>query len=168
MKAFRFSLFRLIATGLVCLVLGVGVGYTYATTKTEPLLNHVLQAHLNSPDAFNQHDMEHHSVTLEIACRGNAFMDADKLLGSLVEIGYSLPANVSEEVKGHLDAMLYVTLGQAREEVSCIKEGLAFGYEDDLIETLRASVELAELRGLGDSVAEIGLDVITVLEQAYP
>jgi hypothetical protein len=118
--------------------------------------------------ATMQHDAPNLAIQAEKPCRSGAFMDADKILGAVLEANTLLPAKASEGAKKQLDFILFVTLKQAKEEAHCIAGIVPSGYEQTFIETLQKSIALARARQLSPDLIKIAQDAISVLKAGKP
>jgi len=95
-------------------------------------------------------------------------MDADKILGSVINISQRLPSDAAVGVWLDLDSILYTTVMQAASEVHCVAGGLRHGYEQPLARTLRHAASLARVRKLDTKVAETAERTALITEVNQP
>jgi hypothetical protein len=129
-------------------------------------------AHSNSPAAHAAHAHAPAplpaNTSLAAACRQNAFVDADKILGSVQNISRALPPSTLAGVRLDLDSILYVALLQAQAEAHCVAGGLRHGYEQVYAQTLRGAGALARERALAPEVAGIAENTAALIEKNRP
>jgi hypothetical protein len=97
------------------------------------------------------------------ACRAGAYLEADRILGSVVGASLALPPDTPPAVRTELDSILYTGLQQARSEVHCVAGVLTHGYDRAYAETVEKAVTLARQRKLSKDVVALGEDVIAAL-----
>lgn len=97
------------------------------------------------------------------ACRAGAYLEADRILGSVVGISLALPPDTPPAVYTELDSILYTGLQQARSEVHCVAGVLTHGYDKAYAETIEKAVMLARQRKLSKDVIALGDEVIASL-----
>jgi hypothetical protein len=97
------------------------------------------------------------------ACRTGAYLEADRILGSVIGASLALPADTPPAVRMELDSILYTGLQQAKSEVHCVAGVLTHGYDRAYAETIEKAVMLARQRELSKDVVALGEDVIAEL-----
>jgi hypothetical protein len=98
-------------------------------------------------------------------CRTGAFLEADRILGSVINISRLLPANTPEGARAELDSILYTALQQAHSELHCVAGVLTHDFDRAFAETIRRAVALAQQRKLSRDVVALGEEVAMKLEQ---
>jgi hypothetical protein len=98
------------------------------------------------------------------SCRMGAFLEADRILGSVVNISRLLPPDTPEGARAELDSILYTALQMARSELHCVNGVLTHGFDRSFAETTRRAVGLAKARNLSKDVVTLGEEVIAQLE----
>jgi hypothetical protein len=122
------------------------------------------------PRAAVKADMNHNAEQVRpnsqtsSRCRGGAFVEASKLVNSLVQMAKDLPPQTPKSVYAELDTMLYTVLTQARGEVHCVAGGLQFGYEKAYAGIMRYGAALARARGLPQKVVQQAQETAQLLE----
>ena len=97
-------------------------------------------------------------------CRPGAYMEADRILGSLVLISRKA-GDMGREVQDELDSILYTALQQAGTEVHCVAGKLTHGFDQSLFMTADQATRLAQQRGLSKDVVELGERLTIALSQ---
>jgi hypothetical protein len=97
------------------------------------------------------------------ACRSGAFVEASRIVNSVVEIAQALPANTPERTRAELDTVLYTALKQAKSEVHCVTGGLSYGYERSYAAVISRGIALARSRQLSSDVLDLGDSVVAAL-----
>jgi hypothetical protein len=140
---------------IVIAIGSVALGATSTWLLTQPSKTHDMTT--------MQHTMTPNSRA-KPACRNNAFLDADKLIGAVLEIAKNLPTETSQATRQQLDFVLFISLKQAREEVHCVKNSLARGYDKTFSNTIRDGMNLAKMRGLSEDVLTIAKETLEALK----
>jgi hypothetical protein len=136
---------------VVAAALGMVLGVTLPRPSIKPTMNH--NAELVRPNSQTTSP-----------CRAGAFVEASKLVNSLVQMAKDLPAQTPKSFYAELDTMLYTALTQARAEVHCVVGGLQFGYEKAYAGIMRYGAALARARGLPQKVVQQAQETAQLLE----
>ncbi len=152
------------AAALVALAVGAIVG----RVSTAPPAVHVGVKHGMHAGAHGTPVGARVALQTRVACRPGAFLEADRILGSVVVVARAMPAAAPVGARGELDSILLTALQQARAEVHCVAGVLTHGYDKSYADTMRSAVSLAEQRGLSPDVAALGRDVVRALEANQP
>jgi hypothetical protein len=107
-------------------------------------------------------------VSAKTACRQGAFVEAQSIVNSVVDIAMALPSNTPERTRNELDTILYTAFKQAKAEVHCVAGSLSHGYEKSFANPFKRAVALAQSRRLSRDVIEIGQFVIAAVEKNEP
>jgi hypothetical protein len=99
------------------------------------------------------------------SCRQGAFMEAEKILGSVVNVDRLLPKETPEVARAELDSILYTALKMARSEMHCVSGVLTNGFDRSFADTARRAVALAKARGLKKDVVLLGEEIVQQLER---
>jgi hypothetical protein len=133
--------------------------------------SHVVHAmHTGAPDAHavSASSTEPGILQTAHACRAGAYLEADRILGSVVGASLALPADTPPAVRTELDSILYTGLQQAKSEVHCVAGVLTHGYDRAYAETVEKAVTLARQRKLSKDVVALGEDVSASLRANRP
>jgi hypothetical protein len=130
---------------------GMLLGATIPRPSLQPSMNHSRESLRPNSQASSQ-------------CRAGAFVEASKLVNSLVMLAKDLPPQSPKSVYAELDTMLYTALEQARAEVHCVTGGLQFGYEKAYAGIMRYGAALAQARGLPKKVVQQAEETARLLE----
>jgi hypothetical protein len=101
-------------------------------------------------------------------CRAGAFLEADRILGSVIAVNFALPDETPLAARAELDSILYTGLQQAKSEVHCVAGVLTHGYDKAYAETIKKAVALAQQRKLSKDVIALGEEVVVALQANQP
>jgi hypothetical protein len=101
-------------------------------------------------------------------CRAGAFLEADRILGSVIAVNLALPEETPLAARAELDSILYTGLQQAKSEVHCVAGVLTHGYDKAYAETVKKAVALAQQRKLSKDVIALGEEVVLALQANQP
>jgi hypothetical protein len=136
---------------VLAVALGMVLGASMPRAAVKPAMTH--SAELVRPNSQT-----------DSRCRAGAFVEASKLINSLVQMAKDLPPQTPKSVFAELDTMLYTSLEQARAEVHCVAGGLQFGYEKAYAGIMRYGAALARVRGLPKKVVQQAEETARLLE----
>jgi hypothetical protein len=136
---------------LVVLAAAAGMLATVPHPSLKPAMNHSGESVRPNSQALRQ-------------CRAGAFVEASKLVNSLVMLAKDLPPQTPKSVYAEIDTMLYTSLQQAAAEVHCVTGGLQFGYEKAYAGVMRYGAALAQARGLPKKVVQQAEKTAQLLE----